>query len=180
MALFAKKKELDLLTAEEVAKSPRQKLFPFFVAGLFILISLGIFVFVLILNLTAQASLASAKAEVTKKTTEWNQYKDVATNIKEILAKQTAHQTFEASYSSLDGKLDKLKSLLPEGVYLTNLTIDNTGKSTLTGASGLPENAYQFRDVLLQTKEVSEVNLTTVSKAGNVYTFTINFTIKDK
>ncbi len=180
MDLFSKKKELDLLNADEVAKSPKQKLIPFILAAVVIILAIGVFVVIFIANFVAQRGLVEAKEEVSNKTLEWQKYKEIATNIKDIQTKSALHTKFVSTYSSLDKKIDKLKSLLPQGVFLTNLTIDNSGKTVVTGASNIPEDAYQFRDVLLSEKDVKDVLLTSVAKTGVLYTFSIDFVINTK
>ncbi len=180
MALFSKKKELDLLNADEVAQSSKQKIVPFILTAIVIAFVIGIYVVVFITNIAAQGGLNEAKEEVSKRTVEWQKYKELATDIKDVQSKSALHTKFVTTYSSLDKKIDKLKSILPQGVYLTNLTIDNSGKTVVTGASNIPEDAYQFRDVLLSEKDVKDVLLTSVAKTGVLYTFSIDFVINTK
>ena len=178
---FGKKKnELDLLSADEVVQSPSQKFIPFVLAGLVIIVVLGIYLVVFLANLFAQGGLNTAKADVASKTAQWQHYKQTATDIKGIQSTFTQYKTFVTTYSSLDKKIQKLQSVLPQGVHLTNLTIDNVGTTVISGGSAIPEDAYQFRDVLQADKEISGVTLTTVAKTGLGYTFTLNFVITTK
>lgn len=180
MDLFSKKKELDLLNADEVAKSPTQKFVPFVFAGLTIVAVLALYGFVFMANIAAQGGLDKAKEDVNSKTAQWQTFKETATNIKDIQTKYSQYIKFVSTYSLLDKKIEKLKKILPKGVYLTNLTIDNAGKTVLSGSSAIPEDVYQFRDVLLSDKEISAVTLTAVAKSGLSYTFSIGFNIDTK
>ena len=117
MALFSKKKELDLLNADEVAQSSKQKIVPFILTAIVIAFVIGIYVVVFITNIAAQGGLNEAKEEVSKRTVEWQKYKELATDIKDVQSKSALHTKFVTTYSSLDKKIDKLKSILPQGVY---------------------------------------------------------------
>jgi Tfp pilus assembly protein PilN len=178
MGIFKKKKELDLLTAEEVGVVSSHKILPIIFGGFVILLTLGIYLVFFLLNINAQNQLNSAKDKVVSKSVTWQSYQQIATDIKIIQAKYTNYKSFSTAYKGLDQKIDKIRSVLPIGVYLTNLTISNAGTVSLTGSSATPEEAYQFRDVLLTDKNFSGISLESVSKSATNYTFIIDFLVQ--
>lgn len=177
MNLFSKKKELDLLTAEEIGDSTSNKFLPIIIFGIINLLVFAIFLVVLITNLASQNNLDKIKKDNQTKLSQWRTYSTLANQVKSIQSKDAEYQKFISEYSGLDKKIDKIRSVLPQGVYLTNLTINNLGKVSLSGTAANPDEAYQFRDTLLKDKGFSTVALDAVAKTGSNYTFTITFLV---
>lgn len=180
MNVFGKKKELDLLTSEEIGASSSQKFLPIIILGVVNILFLGVYLVLFLLGLGSQNSLSTAKEQTQSKESQWQTYSNLANQVKSIQSKASDHQKFLAAYSGLNTKIDKIRSVLPQGVYLTNLTINSLGKTSLSGLAANPDEAYQFRDVLLKDKDFSTVSLDAVAKTGANYTFTITFLVSSK
>ncbi|HSX57964.1 MAG TPA: PilN domain-containing protein [Candidatus Saccharimonadales bacterium] len=179
MEIFTHKKNpsIDLLQDEEKVKSASQKNLIFticgFVVGLTLLVSLGVFLYQFILN----SSIKSTQKEYAQKAVAWQVLEPVGSSLKAVIAKDQVLSATTTKYADVDKKIDQLRKLIPQNVTLTNFTIDNSGKITISGKAVAAANVYQFFDILNTQKGINLPTLTSLNKAGSSYTFTISLTM---
>lgn len=181
MSLESKKKEqINLIPEDQRVSSLRDKLAPIFIALVIIGIQLGIFVFLRVSIFAQNEALKKANADLDSQTPVWQQLEPIASAIKNIQAKKLTYDQTSAKYSGLDKKLDEIRSLLPEGVSLDTMDINNDGKVAIVGESVSADTAYQYYNVLKEQKEISNLSLESISKTNSEYNFNLKFTINLK
>lgn len=182
MELLTHKKNasIDLLKDEAQVNSNSQKklVVSSFVLLLLIVmtITFGLFFF----NLAQKFRLNNIKDDLASKITAWQALEAVGTQVKTIEAKNQVITSTNTKYGDLDKKLNKVRELLPQGTSLSTLTINNSGKTVISGKATEAAVVYQFYEVLKKDPEVSLVTLDSLSKASSDYTFNISLTVTPK
>lgn len=182
MSIFGTKKDgsLDLLSEEEHGQTPGSLILPLLICGIIIGGTLLAYVALLVLNINTQSQANKVRKDTELLKSEWQKYEPIASEIKSITSKKILFDQNSLKYQSFSKKLEKIGSLVPEGSSLTNLVIALNGKATLTGTTTDPEVAYQFQEDLLKDKELSEVNLISLTKKGEVYIFEFSLQVLSK
>jgi Tfp pilus assembly protein PilN len=178
MSLFGKKKQtIDLLPEKEVQKQ-KSNFSVYLLLGLIIFLQIAAYAIVFLLNNSSQGNLTSLQNQELELQKKWNKFSAIATDVKQVKTKLGFYQSFNTTHSGLDKRLEKIASLVPDGVLINTITMNNKGKTTLMGTAEKPEDAYQMEAVIKETSGVSLVNLSSVSKKGSNYSFDINFEVK--
>ena len=179
MAIFGKKKQtIDLLPEEGTSKQKINLVYVAIGAVLVILVQVFAAGFLFIANLYNSSQLDNAKKQEQEQTSLWQNYTSLASNVKTILAKDTLYNTDVKAYSGFDTKLDKIRSLIPDGVLVDQITMSNNGKTSLNAHSDQAADGYQLATIVQKNPDLTNVKLDGVTKAGSTYHFTITFSIK--
>lgn len=179
MDIFGKKKQksIDLLSDEDTGKESFGLLPIIIVAAIIILLQAIFAGSLFFLNLSTKGQIDAVKKQQQDQTTIWQKSATMATNVKTVVAKNTLYQTDLKSFSGLDTKLDKIRSLIPDGVTIGQIALDNKGKTSLSAQSAQAADGYQLVTVLQMNPALSNVNLDSISKQAGNYQFTITFLI---
>ena len=181
MSLALKKKEqINLIPEDQRVSSFRGKLTPILIALVIVGIELGVFVFLRASIFAQNEALKKVNADLDSQTPVWQKLEPVASAIKSIQAKKITYDQTSAKYLGMDKKLDKVRSLLPEGVSLNTLDIDNEGNVAVVGKSVSADNAYQYYNVLKEQKDIRALSFESISKISSDYSFNLKFTISLK
>lgn len=179
MALFGKKKQsIDLLSEKDTATTTSSLLPIVIGAGLIILLQAIASGAIFVLNYSTKNQIDYVKIQEQQDNASWQQLSTLATKVKTIIAKDNIYQTDLKAFSGLDTKLGKIRSLIPDGVTIDQITLDNKGKTTLSAHSAQAADGYQLATVVEKNSDLSNVSLDGVNKQGGSYKFTITFQIK--
>lgn len=182
MELLARKKtaSINLLEDEEAVKSSSQKKLTLTICIIILLFSAllsgGLFTY----SFIQKTKLNNLKEEVNTKTTAWQVFEPVARSLKSITEKNQVVVSAHAKYAGLDKKLDKVRGLLPEGVSLSTLTVNNQGKTVISGQSSSAAVVYQFYEILKKDSEIKDPLLDSLAKSSTDYTFNISLSLITK
>lgn len=127
-----------------------------------------------------KVSLNNLNKEVSDKTAAWQALQGLATDVKNINGKDQIVVATTKKYSDFQKNLNRIRDLLPEGVVLDSLTINNEGKAVITGTSADAAVVYQFHEVLKEQEDVVNPVLDSLSKTGEDYNFNISLNLVSK
>lgn len=109
-----------------------------------------------------------------------DQKKEIITVVKPILAETQKIKTREDSIreilkdqTSFSGSLDYVRSVFPETVRLTDMTIEGS-KITLKGIAFIPQHLQAFYKKLKVDKKFKTLELTDIKRGIEGYDFTLN------
>lgn len=178
MAIFGRKKQtIDLLPDKNAPKAGLKPL-PIIIGAIAIIaIQVAAAAFLFFANLTTQNQVAEAKKQIQTQTQIWQQYAQLATTTKAISAKNAIYDKDVAAFAGLDIKLDKIRSLIPNGVTIDQISLNNKGTTTLNAHSANPADGYQLATVVQSNPNLKKVSLDGVTKSGTFYQFIITFLI---
>jgi len=170
-----KKKELNLIPEDQRVTSLRTKLLPFIFALIAVGAALGGFALLKAAVIAQNEALKKVNIELDSQTLLWQRLEPIGSAIKSVKSKKITYNQNSSKYSGLDKKLDKIRSLLPAGISLSSLDVDNDGNVNLSGQSDQADIVYQYINVLKEQKEIKNFSLSSISKTGLNYNFTLKF-----
>lgn len=169
------------LIPEDLREGPKsfKELVLFICVGVLVL-QFVIFGAFFVLSASNRLGIKNLEKDIGERSEKWETYTPVATSIKSIKTKVALYKSLQDKYGEMDGRLEKISSLLPQDVLLTNLALNHKGRVSLTGSSENPDDAQQLYNVLTNDEEVSSVSLNSFSKPSSKYSFILNFELNTK
>lgn len=174
-------RELNLIPEEQQKLKARKiKIVVIVISAVVISLQVGVFVVAQGLVLSEQSTQNNLEEELALKNREWKKVASPAASVQTIKSKLATHQKFSLEHPEPKIFIDKIRSFLPQGIVLLDISVDKTGDSVMSGTAPDPGVIYQFINVLNDKKTIfSNPVLNSVDKNDSGgYNFIIEVIVK--
>jgi Tfp pilus assembly protein PilN len=153
---FKKKKEknINLIPKEQAESfiSVRDLLIPLLIPGLAVILVILVFASLFTLEQTQKAKARGLEKEINQKTSQWQQFSERASAIKQIRSGLSTFQEGANQNKSFLNALIQVRNQVPNKVILTKLNVTENGEVSLGGGSKDPRAIFQLFVILRSQK----------------------------
>ena len=174
-------RELNLIPEEQQKlKSRKIKIVVIVISAVVISLQIGVFVVAQGLVLSEQNTQNNLEEELVLKNREWEKVASPAASVQTIKSKLATYQKFSSEHPEPKIFIDKIRSFIPQGIVLLDISVNKTGDSVMSGTALEPDVIYQFLNVLNAEKTTfSKPVLNSVNKNDSGgYNFIVEVIVK--